>query len=134
MPREQDLQHLYTEPHRVIAQSYDMVMNGNEIVSGSIRVHNTSVQDKIFDILGLSEEDKEAKFGFMLKAFEYGAPPHGGCAFGLDRFVMLLAGEKSIRDVMAFPKTAGGRDVMMEAPAPVDPDQMVELSLKIVGE
>lgn len=131
MPREEDLQYLYTEPHRVIAQSYDMVMNGNEIVSGSVRVHQKDVQDKIFDILGLSEEEKEAKFGFMLKAFEYGAPPHGGCAFGLDRFVMLLAGEKSIRDVMAFPKTAGGRDIMMEAPAGVDADQLEELGLII---
>ena len=134
MPREQDLQYLYSEPHRVIAQSYDMVMNGNEIVSGSVRVHDKAVQDKIFDILGLSAEEKEAKFGFMLKAFEYGAPPHGGCAFGLDRFVMLLCGEKSIRDVMAFPKTAGGRDVMMDAPGPVDAGQLNDLGLTIEVE
>lgn len=133
MPREQDLQYLESEPHRVVAQSYDMVMNGNEIVSGSIRVHRQDVQGKIFDILGLSEEEKEAKFGFMLKAFEYGAPPHGGCAFGLDRFAMLLAGEKSIRDVIAFPKTAGGRDLMMDAPAGVPGDSLDELGLKLKG-
>ncbi len=133
MPREQDLEYLYTEPHRVVAQSYDMVINGNEIVSGSVRVHKKEVQDKIFDILGLSDEEKQSKFGFMLNAFEYGAPPHGGCAFGLDRFVMLLAGEKSIRDVMAFPKTAGGRDLMLEAPAPVDPAQLKELHIRIEG-
>jgi aspartyl-tRNA synthetase len=131
MPREEDLQHLYTEPERVVAQSYDMVINGNEIVSGSIRVHQKDVQDKIFDILGLSEEEKEAKFGFMLKAFEYGAPPHGGCAFGLDRMVMLMAGESSIRDVIPFPKTAGGRDLMMDAPAGVPDAALKELGIKV---
>lgn len=131
MPREQDLEYLYSNPERVVAQSYDMVINGNEIVSGSIRVHQKDVQDKIFDILGLTEEEKEAKFGFMLKAFEYGAPPHGGCAFGLDRMVMLMTGGESIRDVMAFPKTAGGRDLMMDAPAEVPTDNLDELGIQI---
>ncbi|MEO0469077.1 MAG: aspartate--tRNA ligase [Bacteroidota bacterium] len=131
MPREQDLDYLYSEPERVVAQSYDMVINGNEIVSGSIRVHRKDVQDKIFDILGLTEEEKEAKFGFMLRAFEYGAPPHGGCAFGVDRMVMLMAGENSIRDVIAFPKTAGGRDLMMDAPAGVPDEALKELGIKL---
>ncbi|MFK7921014.1 MAG: aspartate--tRNA ligase [Bacteroidia bacterium] len=131
MPVEEDLQYLYTEPERVVAQSYDMVINGNEIVSGSVRVHNKDVQDKIFDILGLSEEEKDAKFGFMLRAFEYGAPPHGGCAFGVDRMVMLMAGESSIRDVIAFPKTAGGRDLMMDAPATVPDAAMKDLGIKL---
>lgn len=134
MPRPEDLEYLYSDPGRVVAQSYDMVINGNEIVSGSIRVHEKDVQDKIFDILGLTEEEKEAKFGFMLKAFEYGAPPHGGCAFGVDRMVMLMAGENSIRDVMAFPKTAGGRDLMMDAPATIPQDAMEELGIQLAAE
>jgi aspartyl-tRNA synthetase len=134
MPREGDLQYLDSEPERVAAQSYDLVMNGNEIVSGSIRIHDREVQGKIFDILGLSEEEKEAKFGFMLRAFEYGAPPHGGCAFGFDRWAMLLCGENSIRDVIPFPKTAGGRDLMMEAPAPVAEDALQDLGIKLLEE
>jgi len=131
MPRPQDSEYLFTDPKRVYAQSYDMVMNGNEILSGSIRIHQKDVQDKIFDILGLSEEEKEQKFGFMLRAFEYGAPPHGGCAFGLDRWVMLMANEKSIRDVIPFPKSAGGRDLMMEAPSFIPETALEELHIKI---
>ncbi|MEZ4687992.1 MAG: aspartate--tRNA ligase [Bacteroidia bacterium] len=131
MPREGDLEYLYSDPQRVVAQSYDMVMNGNEIVSGSIRIHDPKVQAKIFDILGLDEAAQEEKFGFMLKAFEYGAPPHGGCAFGFDRWAMLMAGETSIRDVIPFPKTAGGRDLMMEAPAGVPTEALAELGIKL---
>ena len=134
MPRDEDVDYLESDPQRVIAQSYDLVMNGNEIVSGSVRIHDREVQGKIFDILGLSEEEKEAKFGFMLRAFEYGAPPHGGCAFGLDRWAMLLCGENSIRDVIPFPKTAGGRDLMMDAPAGVSEDALADLAIRIVKE
>lgn len=131
MPREGDLQYLDTDPKRVVAQSYDLVMNGNEIVSGSIRIHKPDVQAKIFDILGLDKAEQEEKFGFMLKAFEYGAPPHGGCAFGFDRWATLLAGETSIRDVIPFPKTAGGRDLMMDAPAGVPNESLTELGVKL---
>ncbi len=129
-PRPEHLHYLDTEPEKVYAQTYDMVMNGNEILSGSIRIHQKDVQDKIFDILGLTEEEKQEKFGFMLNAFEYGAPPHGGCAFGLDRWVMLLAGETSIREVIAFPKTSSGRDLMMDAPAEVPEKALKELHIK----
>ncbi|RMG16903.1 MAG: aspartate--tRNA ligase [Bacteroidetes bacterium] len=132
MPRPEDLEYLYTDPKRVYAQTYDMVMNGNEICSGSIRIHKKDVQDKIFEILGLSETERQEKFGFMLKAFEYGAPPHGGCAFGLDRWVMLMAKEHSIRDVIAFPKTAGGRDLMMDAPAKVPNEALKELHIQVI--
>ncbi|MCI4669020.1 MAG: aspartate--tRNA ligase [Bacteroidia bacterium] len=133
MPDEENLKFLYSDKEedlkKVAAQSYDMVINGNEIVSGSVRVHQPDIQERIFEILGLSKEEQDAKFGFMLKAFEYGAPPHGGCAFGLDRFVMLLTGESSIRDVIAFPKTAGGRDIMMDAPAEVPVENLGELGI-----
>lgn len=128
-PHPEDLQYFETEPLRVRAQTYDMVMNGNEVLSGSIRIHNPDTQEKVFNNLGLSKEDQEKKFGFMLNAFRYGAPPHGGCAFGLDRVVMLMTGGETIRDTMAFPKTSGGRDLMMDAPTPVDKKQLQELGI-----
>jgi aspartyl-tRNA synthetase len=125
------MQYFDTDPIRVRAQTYDMVMNGNEILSGSIRIHQKDIQEKVFNRLGLTPEDREKKFGFLLNAFRFGAPPHGGCAFGLDRLVMLLAGGETIRDVIAFPKTSGGRDLMMDAPTPVDEKQLVELGIQI---
>ena len=129
MPNPEDLPYLDSDPDRCRALTYDMVMNGNEIVSGSIRIHRPDVQAKVFDLLGLSPEEQKAQFGFLLEALKFGAPPHGGCAFGLDRWVMLMAGEDTIRDVIAFPKNNAGRDLMMDAPAPVDPAQLAELGI-----
>ncbi|MBX3102942.1 MAG: aspartate--tRNA ligase [Bacteroidetes bacterium] len=118
-------------PENIRALCYDMVMNGNEIMSGSVRIHREDIQNRIFQLLGLSAEEIEQKFGFLLKAFRYGAPPHAGCAFGLDRWVMLMAGAESIREVMAFPKNSAGRDLMLDAPAPVDAAQLRELAIGV---
>jgi aspartyl-tRNA synthetase len=131
MPHETDIQYLESEPLKVRGQLYDMVINGNEIVSGSIRIHDKQLQDKIFNILGMSEEEIENKFGFMVNAFRYGAPPHGGCAFGLDRWVLLMTSGDTIRDVIAFPKSSNGKDMMMDAPTYVDPKQLDELGIAI---
>lgn len=131
-PHPEDLQYFDSDPTRVRAQTYDLVMNGNEILSGSIRIHQKDLQDRVFAKLGLSPEEIDAKFGFMLNAFRYGAPPHGGCAFGLDRWVMLMTGGETIRDAMAFPKASSGKDLMMDAPAVVDVKQLVDLGIKII--
>jgi aspartyl-tRNA synthetase len=131
-PHPDDLQYFDSDPLRVRAQTYDMVMNGNEILSGSIRIHQRDLQNRVFNKLGLTEEEINHKFGFMLNAFRYGAPPHGGCAFGVDRWVMLMTGGETIRDSMAFPKASNGRDLMMDAPATVDPKQLVELGIDIL--
>lgn len=131
MPHETDIQYLESEPLKVRGQLYDMVINGNEIVSGSIRIHDKKLQDKIFNILGMSEEEIENKFGFMVNAFRYGAPPHGGCAFGLDRWVLLMTSGDTIRDVIAFPKSSNGKDMMMDAPTYVDSKQLDELGIGI---
>jgi aspartyl-tRNA synthetase len=131
MPYPEDVQYLETDPTKVRGQLYDLVINGNEIVSGSIRIHQRELQEQIFNILGLTEEDIDSKFGFMVNAFKYGAPPHGGCAFGLDRWVMLLTGGDTIRDVIAFPKNNAGRDTMMEAPSSVDDGQLKDLGIHI---
>src|ERR1043165_8666136 len=132
-PHPEDMQYFDTDPTRVRAQTYDMVMNGNEILSGSIRIHQKDTQERVFKNLGLTPEDRDKKFGFMLNAFKYGAPPHGGCAFGLDRIVMLMSGGETIRDVIAYPKTSGGRDLMMDAPTPVDEKALKEVGISIIG-
>ena len=129
-PREEDVQYLKSEPGRVKAVAYDMVLNGVEIGGGSLRIYNSELQAKVFEAIGLTEEEARAKFGFMMDAFEYGTPPHGGIAFGLDRLIMLMAKRKSIRDVIAFPKTQSASDVMSHAPSEVDDKQLRELSIR----
>lgn len=130
-PHPEDMQYFDSDPTRVRAQTYDLVMNGSEILSGSIRIHQKDLQDRIFAKLGLTPEEVDTKFGFMLNAFRYGAPPHGGCAFGLDRWVMLMTGGETIRDAMAFPKASSGKDLMMDAPAFVDTKQLDELHIAV---
>jgi aspartyl-tRNA synthetase len=114
----------------VRAQAYDLVLNGMELGGGSIRIHDSALQARIFRTLGITDEEAKMRFGFFLEALEYGTPPHGGIALGLDRLIALLAGETSIREVMAFPKTANAVDLMAGAPSPVDAKQLVELHLK----
>ncbi len=130
-PKPEDLAMLEKDPGKVRANAYDMVLNGNEIGGGSIRIFDRETQSRMFDLLGFSKEEALAQFGFLMNAFEYGAPPHGGIAFGLDRLVAILGGQETIRDFIAFPKNNAGRDVMIDAPAPIDSEQLEELSLRI---
>ncbi len=131
-PRPEDAQLLDSDPSKARARAYDLVLNGSEIAGGSIRIHDRALQSKVFNLLGIDDEQAKKKFGFMLDAFRYGAPPHGGIAFGFDRICMLLAGEKSIRDVIAFPKTTSATSLMDDSPSEVDPQQLKELHIKIV--
>ena len=130
-PKPEDIKLLDTDPGAVKANAYDLVLNGNEIGGGSIRIHDKETQSLMFDHLGFTKEQAKAQFGFLMNAFEYGAPPHGGIAFGLDRLVAILGGAETIRDFIAFPKNNSGRDVMIDAPAPIDQHQLDELGLKI---
>lgn len=130
-PKLEDVDLLDTDPGAVRANAYDMVINGVEVGGGSIRIHDSELQHKMFKLLGFTPEKAEAQFGFLMNAFKYGAPPHGGLAYGLDRFVSLFAGLDSIRDCIAFPKNNAGRDVMIDAPSVLDDDQLKELNLKI---
>jgi aspartyl-tRNA synthetase len=132
-PREEDIPLLDIAPEKVHAQHYDIVCNGCELSSGSIRIHNRELQAKIFRLLGYSQEEIESRFGHLIEAFEYGAPPHGGIAPGIDRLVMLLAGEENIREVIPFPKTQSGVDLLFDAPSPVAEEQLDELHLKLRG-
>jgi aspartyl-tRNA synthetase len=131
-PRPEDVPLLETDPGRVVALAYDVVLNGNEIGGGSIRIHDREVQQRVFDLIGVGAAEAEEKFGFLLRALRLGAPPHGGIALGLDRIVMLLAGERSIRGVIPFPKTATGADPLTGAPAQVDPGQLRELGVGVL--
>ena len=130
-PKPEDFNLLETNPGKVRANAYDMVLNGNEIGGGSIRIHDKKLQSKMFDLLGFTPEEAENQFGFLMNAFTYGAPPHGGLAFGLDRLVAILGGQETIRDFIAFPKNNSGRDVMIDAPSVIDDKQLEELHIRI---
>ena len=130
-PKPEDMHLIQTDPGKVRANAYDLAMNGVELGGGSIRIHDRELQSRMFDLLGFSKEDAQAQFGFLMTAFEYGAPPHGGLAFGLDRLVATMGGSDSIRDYIAFPKNNNGRDVMIDAPSPLFEEQLKELGIKV---
>ncbi|MEE0990200.1 MAG: amino acid--tRNA ligase-related protein, partial [Paludibacteraceae bacterium] len=130
-PKPEDIQYLDTDPGRVRANAYDMVINGVEVGGGSIRIYDSKLQQKMFEILGFTPEKANEQFGFLMNAFKYGAPPHGGLAYGLDRYVSLFAELDSIRDCIAFPKNNAGRDVMMGSPSRLDQAQLDELQISL---
>ncbi|MDB4303561.1 hypothetical protein N9934_02055, partial [Desulfosarcina sp.] len=131
-PKIEDIEKMETAPGEVRANAYDMVINGVEIGGGSIRIHNKDLQKRMFTLLGFSDEEAQNQFGFLMNAFEYGAPPHGGIALGFDRLVALFGGSDSIRDYIAFPKNNSGRDVMIDSPSEISQEQLDELLLKTV--
>ncbi|HEX9614813.1 MAG TPA: amino acid--tRNA ligase-related protein, partial [Bacteroidota bacterium] len=131
-PNPQDITLLTSAPEKARARAYDLVLNGTEIAGGSIRIHDSGLQSQLFALMGIGAEEAAQKFGFLLEAFKFGAPPHGGIAFGLDRMIMLMTGQRSIRDVIAFPKTASAVSLMDEAPSTVDKRQLDELHIKII--
>ena len=130
-PKKSDISKLDTDPANALSRGYDLTMNGHEIAGGSVRIHSPEIQEKIFSLLGLSHDQAVEKFGFLVEALQYGAPPHGGIAFGFDRLVMLLAGTKNIRDVIAFPKTTSAASLMDDSPSHVERDQLDELGLTL---
>tara|TARA_B110000014_G_scaffold228205_1_gene188449 strand:- start:111 stop:1139 length:1029 start_codon:yes stop_codon:yes gene_type:complete len=130
-PRESDISKLDTDPANALSRGYDLTMNGHEIAGGSVRIHSSEIQEKVFSLLGLSHQQAVEKFGFLVEALQYGAPPHGGIAFGFDRLVMLLAGTNNIRDVIAFPKTTSATSLMDDSPNHVETDQLDELGLTL---
>jgi aspartyl-tRNA synthetase len=130
-PKPEDIGYLDTDPGKIRANAYDLVINGVEIGGGSIRIHNKDLQKKMFSILGFTDEDAQKQFGFLMNAFEFGAPPHGGIAFGFDRWCAIFGGSDSIRDFIAFPKNNSGRDTMIDSPATIADEQLNELCLKI---
>jgi aspartyl-tRNA synthetase len=131
-PMDEDAALLDSEPGKVRAKAYDLVLNGSEVGGGSIRIHDSALQAKIFRLLALSDEEAAERFGFFLEALQYGTPPHGGIALGLDRTVMILAGDTSIRDVIAFPKTASATDMMSGSPSPVRDEQIRDLGIVVI--
>jgi aspartyl-tRNA synthetase len=132
-PHDDDLSRLESDPGAVRAKAYDLVLNGSEIGGGSIRIHDSALQRRMFSLLNISDEEARTRFGFFLEALEYGTPPHGGIALGLDRVIAILAAESSIREVIAFPKTAAAVDLMSDAPSPVDARQLRELHIRIAN-
>jgi len=131
MPHPDDLDRLESDPLSVRSQSYDLVVNGWELGSGSVRIHRRDIQARIFSLIGIDDQQAQERFGFLLDAFRYGAPPHAGFAFGIDRLVAVLAGEENIREVIAFPKTQSGSDPLTDAPTPIDAVQLRELGLQL---